>query len=130
MDNELFVKKLKELAQLKQVKTPGGPAIRMPDDPEPVWRNGKEFIVSKDNNPTLTYEIVRMYPIVKDCEDCGKESVSDRSVQRKLSSFPQNHWRVSCSHCKMNQHPETGEFSIPNNIVNVFFHRYYSIRNK
>jgi len=125
MDNEQFVKRLKELAQVKQVKTPANPAIRMPDEPEPIFRNGEEFVITKDHNPTLTYEIVKLNPIIKDCEDCGKQSVADRTVNRKLYDWPQRHWRLSCSDCRMHQNPETGLFSIPNSTVNAFFQGYF-----
>ncbi len=124
MENELFIKRLQELAEVKRLKPPRHPNLREADSPEPVFRNGYEFVVTKDDNPTLSYEIVKLKPIVKDCEDCGKCSVENRSVQKKLYSFPYAHWRESCGHCKLTKDPETGEFSIPNNIVNPFFVRY------
>jgi hypothetical protein len=111
MDPELFKKKLEEFAELKLAKTPKSPAIRENDEPEVIYRGGKEFTVESDTNSTLTYIIKKMKPHVAVCEDCDKV-VENRVLEIKQHQMPTPHWRRSCKNCMKTQNPYTGEFDL------------------
>ena len=112
MDPKLFEQRLRELAQIKPARPPrtaeSGREATVTDS---VWRNGEQFEIDKDNNPTLSWEIVKLHPQIKPCESCGLE-VEDRTVEQKRCEHPVLHWRRRCSGCRFYQHPETGEFSL------------------
>lgn len=126
MKNELFIKRLRELAEVKPRKAPRSAGVRESSEPEPIFRAGQEFVITKDNNPTFTWEIVKLNPIVKDCEDCGQEGVTDRVVQKKIATYPVHHWRETCNNCRMCRNPATGKFDIPTTQINAFFIGYLS----
>jgi hypothetical protein len=110
MDNEEFLSRLTELAELQVIKV-AGPAQRKPDEHLIVWRNGQEYEIDDKANPTLYYRIKKIKNNVRKCEDCGRR-VKERIVTKKLLSFPVVHWRQSCNTCKMYQHPETGDYCL------------------
>ena len=111
MDPELFKKRLEEFAELKQLKTPKSPAFRENDEPETIFRNGNEFAVGTDDNPTLNWVIKKLKPHVAVCEDCH-DVVKDRRVEHKLNQSPKPHWNVRCSACNLCQDPTTGKFTM------------------
>lgn len=129
MNNEEFLQRLKEIAYVKPIREATGPAIRMPTEPEPVFRNGKEFLISKDNNPTQAYQVTRLKPITKPCEDCGLV-VENRVVSHKIYSFPHAHWRTNCENCRRTKNPETGKFDVDFKQSQSVFISFFSNRNK
>jgi hypothetical protein len=102
MDNELFIQRLKELAQLK-----------------PVNRT----------NPSEGFEIKQIKHQAKPCDDCGKEVINRRIWNRVLFT-PERHWRKTCSGCNLNQHPETGKYTISQNGAKAFFSTFINNRDK
>lgn len=111
MDPELFKKKLEEFAELKQLKTPKSAAFRENDQPETIFRNGNEFDVEADNNPTLNWVIKKLKPHVAVCQDCH-QVVENRQVDSKLYEIPQAHWRSHCRPCGMVRNPYTKQFDL------------------
>lgn len=111
MDNELFLKRLEELAEITKVKATQV-ALRQTNQDGTVWRSGQEIAIDNKNNPTLTVAVKKLKHMVKDCEDCG-ESVVNRTVHIGLYAFPEKHWRKNCVNCRMTHNPDTGKFDIP-----------------
>jgi hypothetical protein len=111
MDPKLFKECLEKFAELKQLKTPKSAAFRENDEPETIFRGGKEFDVVADNNPTLNWIIKKIKPHVAVCEDCH-DVVVDRRVEYKLNQSPKPHWNVRCSACDFCQDPSTGKFTM------------------
>jgi len=111
MEHNTFIKRLEEVAEIKRVKLPKSAAYREADTACDIFRNGQMMIIDKDNNETCAYEIKRLKPIVKPCEDCGQEC-KDRRVNKSLYSFPIKHWRSHCSGCNRVKNPVTGVFDI------------------
>jgi len=111
MKQDLFIQRLKELADVKRVKVPRNATTREFDGANDIFRNGQTFIIDKDNNSTWAYEIKRLKPIIKDCSDCGKEC-KDRRVTKTLYTFPKRHWRKWCSGCNRVQNPDSGLFDL------------------
>ena len=110
MDNEEFLRRLNELAELKVIKV-AGPAQRKPDEHLIVWRNGQEYEIDDKANPTLYYRIKKIKDELRKCEDCGKK-VKNRTISKKLYAFPVKHWRKLCNNCNMVQHPDTGKYCL------------------
>ena len=111
MDQELFLQRLNDLAVLKRIKVAKSANVREADTACDVFRNGETLIIDKDNNSTWAWEIKRLKPIVKPCEDCGREC-QDRIVTKSLYSFPQKHWRQHCNGCNRVQNPNTKEYTL------------------
>lgn len=111
MNPNEFYSKLSELAELKQTKVPKTPARREADDPDEVWREGRVIHLTKDNNPTLNWEIKKIKHQTRLCEDCG-ELVNNRIVELKICEYPKPHWRERCANCKMSRNPDTGQFDL------------------
>jgi hypothetical protein len=111
MEHNTFIQRLSEFAELRKVKIPRSAGQREADTACDIFRNGETFIIDKDNNSTWAWEIKKLKPIIKPCEDCGKEC-KDRKVARTLYTFPERHWRQHCSSCNRVQDPETKQFDI------------------
>jgi hypothetical protein len=111
MEQNKFFEKLSEFAELRKVKVAKSAGLREADTACDIFRNGETFIIDKDNNSTWAWEIKKLKPIIKPCEDCGQEC-KDRKVNKVLYTFPQRHWRRHCTGCNRVQHPDTGEFTL------------------
>jgi hypothetical protein len=129
MDKDQYLQRLKEIAEVKRVKEPTTSAFRMPDEPESIFRNGEEIVISKKENPTQAYQITRLKPIIKPCEDCGLV-VENRIVSHKIYSFPHAHWRTNCENCRRTKNPETGKFDVDFKNSQSVFISFFSNRNK
>ena len=111
MKEDLFVQRLQELAEVRKVKAPRDPGARATDGHCDIFRNGETYLLDKDNNSTWAYEIKRLKPIIKPCEDCGVEC-KDRKILRSLYTFPKKHWRTHCNGCNRVKNPVTGVFDL------------------
>jgi hypothetical protein len=120
MEHNIFIKRLEEFAELKRVKVAKSGNVREADTACDIFRNGETHIIDKDNNSTWGWEIKRLKPIVKPCEDCGKEC-QDRRVTKSLYSFPTKHWRRHCNGCNRVQNPETGAFDLMPSQAQAYF---------
>ena len=120
MDNEIFLKKLQELAVIELVRVPRAGGTRESTEPEEILRNGEFFSIDLKNNPTLNLRIRQLKTQAQQCSDCDRV-VQDRKVHQTVYSFPFPHWRKNCSHCKKTQDPETGEFSVPTTTAQAYF---------
>ena len=65
----------------------------------------------------------------KPCEDCGM-SVTDRRIAIRRRETPQLHWARQCLNCKLQQHPETGEYTVEPKDYGAVFRHYISERDK
>lgn len=129
MDHELFRKRLAEFAELKAARPPRNPCLREASEPEDIYRAGQEFQITKDLNPTLAVEIKKMKPVKRNCQHCGLV-VTNQVIQKRLLSFPEMHWRETCSSCKMTKNPETGKFDLEEVRSKNFFVSYFHNKNK
>jgi hypothetical protein len=111
MENNLFIQRLKELADIKRIKPPGSSGIRKGEESNEIFRNGELRSIGEDHNDTWAYQIKQLKPIVKPCEDCGVEC-KNRVVNKTLYIFPKRHWRTHCSVCNRVQNPETKQFDL------------------
>ena len=124
MDNELFLKRLSELAEVTQIKPPRSASVRETNEPSTIWRSGREMEIDRKDNPTLNIASKRLKVEAKPCEDCGK-MVKDRCVNRSLYTFPKRHWRKSCTGCDCVWNPETGAFDLDLKSAQAYFVRLY-----
>jgi len=111
MEHNEYLRRLKELAEVDWVKAPTTSNIKDPDEPDRIFRQGLEFELSKDHNPTRTLAITEIKNSIKACEDCGIQ-VSNRRVEMKLNTSPAKFWKVRCVNCNLCQNPDTGEFNL------------------
>lgn len=111
MEQDKFIQRLQELAEITAIKIPIGPKYRQSKDGEVVYRQGQEIRLDPKANPTMGVKIKKLKPQVKKCEDCSL-SLSNRVVTKKLYTFPRDHWRTNCEGCGRTRNPETGLFDI------------------
>jgi hypothetical protein len=111
MDSEEFYNKLRQFATIKQVKVPRSAGLREADEPDTVYRNGHEFQIDKDNNPTIGWVVDKIARHPKECDDCGK-TVTNRVVDHKFYFNPEKHWREHCKNCQKIRDPYTEEFTL------------------
>jgi hypothetical protein len=111
MEQNKFIKCLESVAILRRVKAPRDTNTKLQEGANDIFRNGKTFLLDKDNNSTWAYEIKRLKPIIKPCEDCGVEC-KDRKVSHALYQFPKRHWRRHCNGCNRVWNPETKQFDL------------------
>jgi hypothetical protein len=100
------------------------------DDPETraLVEELEDFVKPKKNY-TVPIELVRLKVQPRSCEDCG-ETVTDRRVNIRVVSFPERHWRRSCTHCRKTYNPETKEYDLSNVAVQNFFVSWLKRRDK
>ncbi len=124
MDNETFLKRLGELAELEPIKVPRSAGLRLAEEAQDIIRQGKTFTIEVDENPTLNVRIKKLKTKPKQCEDCGK-LVEDRRVHTSLYQNPQQHWRSRCHPCNMTLNPTTGQYDLNNKAVQTFFIQHF-----
>lgn len=110
MDPKEFKRRLEELAEIQLTKV-AGKAQRKPDETVTVWRNGQEIEIPEKDNHTLHYKIKKIKNETQKCVDCNRR-VKNRTITKKLYSYPVNHWRRLCNNCNLIEHPETGKFCL------------------
>jgi hypothetical protein len=100
------------------------------DDPETraLVEELEEFVKPKKNY-TVPIELVRLKVQPRSCDDCG-ETVTDRRVNIRVVSFPERHWRKSCTHCRKTYNPETKQYDLSNVAVQNFFAAWCKRRDK
>jgi len=100
------------------------------DDPETaaLVEELEDFIKPKKNY-TVPIELVRVKVQPRSCDDCG-QTVVNRQVNARIVSFPERHWRKSCSHCRKTYNPETQQFDLSNVAVQNFFVGWFKRRDK
>jgi hypothetical protein len=139
MDNDLFLKRLTDVAEWFRPKETGF-SVNTPKSLKRKYaqlaakvdtEEGSEESDTEDeqSEPLKEVEtaprIVRIHPIVKDCEDCGKKKVYDRVVTSKLLHGPaRNYWKHHCSSCKSYKNPYTGEYSLQDRAATETFGIY------
>lgn len=112
MKHEEFIRRLSELAEIKNIKLAKKP-IRSKFDEEPIEIQTPErsLTLTGTDNPTLGVEIIRVKGQYHECDGCGK-FVQNRVVERKLYEFPKLHWRDNCKTCHKSYNPETDCFDL------------------
>lgn len=104
MDKEEFRKRLEQFAVLKDVNPVRNASHgRLPKEVViEIDEFGEEVEVTREiklTNDTLGFELVKLKPIFKACDlGCG-QVVSDQVIERRLSIYPQSHWRTKCASC-------------------------------
>ena len=130
MKQELFIQLLEQYAELKVERVAiasGEQTSRL--GVEVIERQGQQFELSATHNPTLNVKIKQLKPIIKSCEDCGKEC-QDRVVTKNLYSFPHKHWRRYCNGCQRVFNPETQQYDLTVNKAQPFFTAYLKQQDK
>lgn len=98
MDPKLFQQRLEELAELRVISPSRTAHVREATEPIDIFREGQEFEISHDSNPTLTTEIIKLKNTRRPCDDCGN-IVDNRRVERRLYTSFRPHWREECMSC-------------------------------
>ena len=100
------------------------------DDPETreLVLELEDFVKPKKNY-TVPIELLRIKVQPRSCDDCG-ETVTDRRVNIRVVSFPERHWRKSCTHCRKTYNPETKQYDLSNVAVQNFFAAWCKRRDK
>jgi hypothetical protein len=100
------------------------------DDPETreLVEQLEEFIKPKKNY-TVPIELIRLKVEPRSCDDCG-QTVTDRRVNTRIVSFPEKHWRKTCTHCRKTYNPETKQYDLSNVAVQNFFYAWFKRRDK
>ena len=129
MDKDLFLKQLEQFAVIKPVRVAKSGNLREADEPNEIFRNGKTFVIDKDNNSTLNWTIKEVKQNYRPCEDCGKQVVN-RRIWRRVFYTPDRHWRTTCSGCNLTQHPETKEYVVANSSVTTVFCEWLNTKDK
>jgi recombinational DNA repair protein RecR len=129
MEQNKFITKLQELANICKVKPPAHGNMRSASKDNEIFRNGKIITIKKNDNSTLNWAIKDVKHTAKSCEDCGRQVVN-RRIWRRICYSPDRHWRTTCSICKLTQHPESGKYVVPNNIVVTVFRRWLDTKDK
>ena len=129
MEQDKFITRLQELAEITTTKAPQGPKIRKTTEHELVFRQGQQIPIDPKANQTWGVKIKKIIPIIKSCEDCGLR-VEDRMVTKKLYTFPHTHWRTNCENCRKTQNPETGVFDVDTDRSQSVFIGYFNRQDK
>ena len=130
MKQELFIKLLEQYAELKVERVAiasGEQTSRL--GVEVIERQGQQFELSATHNPTLNVKIKQLKPIIKSCEDCGKQC-QNRVVSKNLYTFPRKHWRSHCNNCQRVFNPETQQYDLTFNQAQAYFTAYLKNRDK
>ncbi len=120
MDPNEFKQQLEQFAEVKQVKVAKNAGLREADEPDIVFRNGQEFTISKDNNPTLSWAIKKLKPQIRNCEDCNL-IVENRVTYIRICQYPEAHWRETCQACGMTRNPDNGKFDLQGQDAKNYF---------
>jgi hypothetical protein len=147
MNNELFLKRLSEVAEWTRPQTgPSGAksinkrAKEAPEHPGPIselelaemtdteaeqyyerlmaWRE------SQPNN-SVPPEITQLKIQPVDCEDCGQHCENGRRVETRLCSTGRPHWRTRCQVCDRYKDPATGKFTLTPKETHNYLLCYY-----
>lgn len=129
MQQEEFLRRLRELAEIRSVKVPRTAGRREAEEPEEIWRQGQKIEISRRDNPTLAIEVVKLKSPAQACEDCGRVS-ANRCVNTIQYTYPLKHWRRHCATCNLVQNPTTGQFDIEMSKSQIFFVNYYKKQDK
>lgn len=123
MDDKEYLERLQEFAEIVPIK--GAAIPREPEEDEVVTinRGGYSFQIDKNNNSTWGYEIKKMKPCENRCEHCGCQ-VTNQVIAMKWYHSPQEHWRKTCTSCKMTYNPITKKFDIPYQMSQQFFYEF------
>lgn len=131
MDPKLFQQRLKEFADLQDIKV-SNTGLResqiQPGDIE-LQRQGKLVKIYKDDNPTLGKEVAELKPRQQQCQDCNK-TVINRTVTRTIYHTPVPHWRTKCLACKMYKNPRTGNFDLDTRSATNAYVTYHVKKDK
>lgn len=148
MDNELFLKKLSELAEWHRPQTgpQGFPSVKRGTEkasvPKPPPLTEEELDEMSDSeveayyeklikwreslpNDSVPPEILKLKCAEKPCDDCGQHLTEQRKVESKKYDSAGGHWRTRCVNCTKYQHPLTKEFSISQGASHQFFLDFY-----
>jgi hypothetical protein len=129
MEEKEFIKRLESIAEIRRVKPPTHSGIRASEVPNEIFRNGQTFVIDKNNNNTLNWQVKLIKQCPKACEDCGKQ-VINRRIWRRVFNTPDRHWRTTCSGCNLTQHPVTGEYAVANSSVTAVFREWLNNKDK
>ena len=112
MNNDEFIRRLNDLAELKVNQLPKRrPRRHLDDDIIEIQRPDITVTLTATENPTLGVELKRIKKQFLPCDSCDK-MVQGRVVERKLYDFPKLHWRDNCKSCLKSYNPETDCFDI------------------
>jgi hypothetical protein len=134
MDNNLFLKKLSELANWERpLVGPNGEKSQKKHSAK-VLTEDAEDEQELDLDPDSTNEciapvIIGIKPKEEQCPDCNKICDDRRKLEAKFSSNPLPHWRIKCLNCKCYKNPNSGLFEIEKsyslqNAYRTYFYRF------
>ena len=131
MDKNEFRNFLEQLGEVREAKPKILATMPVDENADGIVRHGDKWVkVSKNENPTLGFEFVKIKPIIKECVlGCG-EMVENQLVERKLYEYPDKHWRTSCKNCKCTVGPDGKTFVKGTSNIQNAFYRWYLKRKE
>jgi hypothetical protein len=129
MDKDEFRARVAELAIIQDAKiTKAKDKSRAADEIHEVVYDQEIIEISSEDNPTLSFDLIKLKPISKLCElpNCGK-IVDNQIIEYRHVQTPQPHWRIRCENCQCYLHPD-GETLIDDS-RQVYAIEYQWVRN-
>lgn len=129
MDKNELKQRIQEVAIIKEKKPTKSPThnrlakevvIEVDDD-------GEEYEVEREitENPTLGFELVALKDQHRVCElGCGN-IVSNQKIEKRLTHYPEPHWRTRCVNCTRYISPLDGTMVEKNKIQSVYWTYFY-----
>lgn len=88
----------------------------------------ERLIFKSQSEERAAYPVLeKVVPLTKPCEDCGI-IVTGRTEEIRQYTFPREHWRRQCAHCKLYWNPDTRKYDIDEETAKAFFRR--RLKNK
>lgn len=124
MNNDLFLKRLKEVAELEEPETYVDTITEIVTIDDEEVSVSKEVLVESQHPP----KIKKIIPIVKACPDCNN-IVENRCLTRKYYQSYGGHWRQHCSACDKYWDPRTNEYTLSARDSNVYWQNILRRKN-
>jgi hypothetical protein len=141
MDNELFLKRLTEVAEWRRADPNNYHRDRKMVDEPPVYTEAEleamtdteadelyEWIMAwreQQPNEHLPPVIIKLKIQPTACEDCGRHCENGRRTEHKLCTTGAQHWRHRCAECGLYKDPADGSYSLDPKGVHQYLGSYY-----
>ena len=122
MDDELFKKRLSEVAEWRIPKTITSTATGEPKrkrgrpTAEELYQREHEEVfleIYEGVNPTYPPQLLKLKNQATTCEDCGEHCPNGRKKETKLyDTGGKKNWRERCMTCQRSRNPFTGKFDL------------------
>ncbi|CAB4154445.1 hypothetical protein UFOVP647_2 [uncultured Caudovirales phage] len=132
MNQNEFKQRIKEIAEIKELKPATSPNIRLDETDENDVRIGNQWTtINKEVNPTLGFKLLKLKDQYRACDlGCG-EVIANQVIERRLTFSPQKHWRTRCATCSRFVSPDgTGFINGGANIQNAYIKFYAEKKRK